>query len=160
MLGEDGRFGHSYHLFPQVVQVPLIVHLPSGVSREAIDAGAVSLTTDIAPTVYAALGHKPIRANALMGRPLIGQIDERSRERRRETFVLAASYGAVYASLRNNGRRLYIVDAIRGGDQAYERDASGRWPPVVVAEGLRVVNQLAIRRHVDEIARLYRLKGK
>ena len=35
MLGEDGRFGHSYHLFPQVIQVPLIVHLPAALDRAA-----------------------------------------------------------------------------------------------------------------------------
>ena len=32
MLGEDGRFGHSYHLFPQTVRVP---HHPSPASNRA-----------------------------------------------------------------------------------------------------------------------------
>ena len=27
-LGEEGRWGHAYTLFPEVLQVPLIVHLP------------------------------------------------------------------------------------------------------------------------------------
>jgi hypothetical protein len=72
--------------------------------------------------------------------------------------VIAASYGAVYASLRHNGRRLYIVDALRGGDQAFEKDASGRWMSAPVSEGLRAVNQLAIRQYVDDVARRYRLR--
>jgi arylsulfatase A-like enzyme len=157
MLGEEGRFGHSYHLFPQIVQVPLIVHLPESLRREPIDAHAVSLTTDIAPTIYAALGYGPLHEGPLVGRPLIGHDGPQATARRRKTFVIAASYGAVYASLRHNGRRLYIVDAIRGGDQAFERDRAGRWTTVPVSEGLRAVNQLAIRAHVDEIARQYRL---
>lgn len=153
MLGEDGRFGHSYHLFPQIVQVPLIVHFPASVSRGAIDEEAVSLTTDITPTLYAALGYRPVRANRLMGRAL-GAEDH---SRRRDTYVIPSSYGAVYASLRHNGRRLYIADGIRGGDQAFERDESGRWSPVEISEGLRAVNQLAIRQHIDEITRMYHL---
>ena len=156
MLGEDGRFGHSYHLFPQIVQVPLIVHLPSSVARvAAIDADAVSLTTDITPTIYAVLGYDPVAANDLMGRPLIGANDRLSTARRRDTYVVAASYGAVYAVARHNARRLYIADGVRGGDQAFERGASGTWQPVAVTEGLRAVNQFAIRRHVDELARMY-----
>jgi hypothetical protein len=78
--------------------------------------------------------------------------------RRRDTFVIAASYGAVYATVRHNGRRLYIVDAIRGSDQAFERDRSGRWLEAPVSEGLRALNQLAIRRYVDEVARQYRFR--
>ena len=68
---------------------------------------------------------------------------------------MAASYGAVYAVARHNARRLYIADAVRGGDQAFERDASGTWQPVAVTAGLRAVNQFAIRRHVDQLARIY-----
>ena len=154
MLGEDGRFGHSYHLFPQVVQVPLIIHFPASIA-DAVDADAVSLTTDITPTIYAALGYEPVQANDLMGRPLIGADDRVSTARRRDTYVIAASYGAVYAVLRHNGRRLYIADAIKGGDQAYERDNTGRWHDVGITEGLRVVNQFAIRQYVDRIARIY-----
>ena len=157
MLGEDGRFGHSYHLFPQVVQVPLIVHFPSGVDRGAIDADAVSRTIDITPTIYAALGYRTERPSGLMGRPLIGVDARQSTERRRETTVIAASYGAVYAAVRHNGRRLYIADGIRGGDQAFERSTDGHWVQAEVTEGLRAINQLAIRQHVDEIARTYQL---
>lgn len=156
LLGEDGRFGHSYHLFPQIIQVPLIVHLPASIARTAsIDADAVSLTTDITPTIYAALGYDPVGANTLMGRSLIASNDQTSTARRRDTYVVAASYGAVYAVARHNARRLYIADAVRGGDQAFERDQSGHWSAVAVTPGLRAVNQFAIRRHVDELARIY-----
>jgi arylsulfatase A-like enzyme len=154
MLGEDGRFGHSYHLFPQIVKVPLIVHLPESAGRRPADLHAVSLTTDIVPTIYDVLGYGPLRSNALMGRSLL----KGDPHRRRDTFVIAASYGAVYATVRHNGRRLYIVDAIRGSDQAFERDRSGRWLEAPVSEGLRALNQLAIRRYVDEVARQYRFR--
>jgi hypothetical protein len=71
--------------------------------------------------------------------------------------VIAASYGAVYAVASHNGRILYVADAVRGGEQAFEQDRSGQWATVEVTPGLRAVNQFAIRQHVDELSRQYRL---
>jgi Sulfatase len=156
MLGEDGRFGHSYHLFPQVVRVPLIIHLPSWLARNAsIDPDAVSLTTDISPTMYSALGYKPAGSNYLAGRSLIATDEMSSLARRRESYVIAASYGAVYAVASHNARRLYVADAVRGGDRAFEQDRSGRWTEAKVTPGLRAVNQFAIRRYIDDLTALY-----
>ena len=160
MLGEDGRFGHSYHLFPQTVRVPLIIHLPPRIAREAsieMDPDAVSLTTDIVPTIYDALGYRPAPSNDLMGRSLIRYWDPSSYFRRRDSYVIAASYGAVYAVASHNARRLYVADAVRGGDQAFEQDRSGKWTSVKVTPGLRAVNQFAIRRYIDELSDLYDL---
>jgi hypothetical protein len=161
MLGEDGQFGHSYHLFPPVLQVPLIVHLPAGLDRLAsIDVDAVSLTTDITPTIYTALGYTPVPANRLMGRSLLSAGDHTSGDRRREPVVIAASYGAVYAVLQHNGRRLYIANGIKSGDQAYERDPVGRWTEIDVSNGLRTINQFIIRQHLDEVDRVFRVTSR
>jgi len=158
MLGEDGRFGHSTHLFPPVIQVPLIVHLPGGAGHAAtaaVDVDAVSLTTDIAPTIYQALGYAPRRANALMGRPLFDAGDDTSRARRREPVVIASSYGPVYAALRRNGRSLYIADGITGVDLAYERRRGGDWRETPVTRELRTIGQFLIRQHIDEVSRTF-----
>ena len=81
-------FGHSHHLFPQVIRVPLIVHLPAALARRAaIDADAVSLTTDITPTIDRALGYHPRRANPLMGRSLVDTDGDASTERRRDPLT-------------------------------------------------------------------------
>ncbi len=113
MLGEQGVWGHVYYLFPPVVAVPLIVHLPwdRAAARPAA-SGDVSLTTDITPTIYAALGYDVRRVGALTGRPLVGApaSDDTGT---RGPEVLTASYSAVYAALESNGRRLYIVDAVQ-----------------------------------------------
>jgi arylsulfatase A-like enzyme len=138
--------------------VPLIVHLPAAVARSApLDPDAVSLTTDIVPTMYGALGYAPARSNDLMGRSLLTVLGEESFFRRRDTNVIAASYGAVYAVASHNAQRLYVADAVRGGDRAFEKDRDGRWTDVQVTPGLRAVNQFAIRRYVDELSRLYKL---
>lgn len=160
-LGEDGRWGHSYYMTPEVIQVPLMVHLPARVpaapAARAADPDAISFLTDITPTIYAALGYQPVAANAFMGNPLVGADADILRQRRRGSYVLAASYGAVYAVVRRNGHRLYIADAVNGGDRAYERGADGRWTELSMTDTTRMVNQLLIRRHIDALRELYRI---
>jgi hypothetical protein len=159
LIGEDGRWGHSYHMFPQVVQVPLMIHLPETSRSTPVDRGAAALSTDITPTVYAALGLRPQASDPLAGRSLIGGGDPDSAVRRRSAFVLAASYGAVYAVVSRNGRRLYIADAIQEQDRAYERASLSdlHWSEVPVRPATRALGQLRIRRHVDTVARTYHL---
>ena len=91
----------------------------------------------------------------MMGRPFIGESEQALSARRRENDVLAASYGAVYAVVGHNGRRLYIADAVNSTDYEFERGNGGTWNAVGVAEDLREVNQFAIRQYVDEISRMY-----
>lgn len=158
MLGEEGRWGHAYYMFPPVLQVPLIMHLPRAARQLAgPDTGAVSFSTDIAPTVYAALGYRPRAANGVMGEPLIGADRVDAWTRRRRDFVASASYSAVYAVIRSNGRRVYIFDAIKGEDFAYLQGAAGRWKKIPVTDGLRTTAQRLIREHIDEIRRVYRM---
>lgn len=155
LIGEDGRWGHSYHLFPQVVRIPLFIHLPRSVAGRSVDSGAVSLSTDITPTLYAALGVQPTPPDVLAGHSLFDA--SLSLARRRTPVVLSASYGAVYAVLSGNGRRLYIADAIQEQEYAYERRSADdvQWAQVGVDPGRRMLEQLRIRRHVDTIARTY-----
>ncbi len=159
LIGEDGRWGHSYHMFPQVIQVPLFVHLPAamGTMRTQMDGGAMALSTDITPTIYAALGYRLPAQPPLAGRPLTPSTVDDSAARRRGHAVLSASYGAVYAVVSRNGRGLYIADAIQERDHAYERTSLSdlRWTEVPVDDGTRMLGRLRIRRHLDAIGRTY-----
>lgn len=156
MLGEDGQFGHSYHMFPAVVRVPLIVHLPAAAAAaRRVDPEAVALSTDITPTIYAALGYALAPQGRLLGRPLIGEDDGALARRRRGRHVLAASYGAVYAVVSRNGRRLYVADGVKAEDHLYERTASASWTERDVPPDVRAIEQYAIRQHIDEVARVF-----
>ena len=112
-LGEAGRWGHAYTLHPEVVQIPLIVHLPRAAGAKlAADASRVALSTDITPTLYALAGQAPRDLGVLYGSALFAQAGEPVAPRGRQPFLLVSSYGPVYAMLRHNGRLLHIANAI------------------------------------------------
>jgi membrane-anchored protein YejM (alkaline phosphatase superfamily) len=154
-LGEDGQWGHSYHMTPEVIQIPLLIRVPVRYRRGEVDREAVALSTDIVPTLYDALGYEPRESDGLIGRSLIEPPGAAGAARWAD-YVLAASYGAVYVALRRNGRMIYIADAISARDQAFRRSGDG-WIPVEVSDDMRGVNQALIRIHVDRVSRAYGL---
>ncbi|HEV3142191.1 MAG TPA: sulfatase-like hydrolase/transferase, partial [Vicinamibacterales bacterium] len=88
-LGEEGRWGHAYFIFPEVMRIPLIVHLPSRMrATRAVDVAALTFSTDLAPSLYALLGHEPRDRGSLFGRPLFVPPDADVSWRRREPFLL------------------------------------------------------------------------
>lgn len=154
-LGEDGRWGHSYTVFPEVMRVPLIIHLPSTVSGTVeTDLTRVSFLTDITPTLYALLGYQPEDRGPLYGSPLFGRTPGEG-FRRRDPFLLASSYGAVYGMLRHNGRFLYIADAVEGRDYAYDLADGMLGNRVEITEGMRALNWGLIRQEVEKIGSEY-----
>ena len=154
-LGESRRWGHSYTMFPEVVRVPLIVHLPGRVrDRFAVNPEAVALLTDLTPTFYALLGHPPADLGSLYGRPLLHDRHAPAPARSREPLLLASSYGPVYAVLRDEGRSLYIADGVNNTDYAF--DLSSDSPiRVGVTDSARRDNQAFVRAQVDALADAY-----
>jgi len=153
-LGEMLRWGHSYTMFPEVARIPLIVRVPERLrERFVADERAVSLSTDITPTLYALLGHPPADLGPLYGRPLFAPRGEQLPPRT-GPLLIASSYGGVYAVLHDNGSRIYIADGVNGRDYAY--DLRGASPVRIgVTPANRADDQRFIRSQVDEIARAY-----
>ena len=152
-LGEDGRWGHGNVLHPELMRVPLIIHLPAhAASSLTVDRSQVALSTDITPTLYALAGHQPRRRGALYGEPLFTPKDQPLPVRRRESFLLSSSYGPGYAMLRHNGRTLYIADAVQGRDFAYEMGPDGEMARQTVTDVMRAVNRTLIREQIGAIA--------
>src|SRR5260370_757493 len=69
-LGEQGRWGHAYTVYPEIMRVPLIVHLPAALSSLYSNPRSVAFSTDITPSLYYLLGHKPGAIDPMFGRPL------------------------------------------------------------------------------------------
>ena len=108
--GEFGRTSHSVNIWPEVMRVPLIVHLPLPMRKNLVyDNARISTLTDITPTLYYLLGHRPIRQNPLYGRPLLAETREELDLYRREDLLLASDVRAVYGILTADGRYLYAT---------------------------------------------------
>jgi arylsulfatase A-like enzyme len=65
--GEFGRSSHSLSIYPEVMRVPLLMHLPDKMRGAVVyDESHLSALTDITPSLYYLLGHRPLRSNALV----------------------------------------------------------------------------------------------
>jgi hypothetical protein len=154
-LGEEGRWGHAFYLYPEVMRVPLIVHLPSWLkTRVTTDVDAVAFSTDIAPTLYALLGYTPRDLGSLFGRPLFVDHDSELTSRRRDSFLIASSYGAVYGMLRDNGRLMYVVDTVDGREYAFDL-ASVPGERIEVTQTMTNENRRLIQEELTALAALY-----
>jgi len=92
------------------VRVPLIVHLPATMRGKLLhDDNRLSALTDITPSLYYLLGHRPIRSNPLFGHPLFVETRQELEAYRRTDLFLASDERAVYGLLADNGRFLYTT---------------------------------------------------
>jgi len=108
--GELGRFSHSTSIYPEIMRVPLLMHLPSALRRSVIfDETHLSALTDITPSLYYLLGHRPIIANPLFGHPLFVETQAELEHYQRNQLFLASDERAVYGLLTDNGRFLYTT---------------------------------------------------
>jgi hypothetical protein len=108
--GEFGRQNHSTSIWPEIMRVPLIIHLPAAMrSRFVYDDTRLSTLTDLTPTLYYLLGHRPIRQNPLYGRPLLAETKQEIDSYASHDFLLASDVRAVYGILSADGRYLYTT---------------------------------------------------
>lgn len=154
-LGEHGRWGHAYNVVPEVVRIPLIIHLSAAMRSLAFDAVAPTSLIDLTPSLFYLLGHQPIANNDLIGRPLFTAAPGDSAKYIRSSYMVASSYGPVYGLLQNSGHSLYVADAVEYDDHLYEwADGSGVSNGIITPE-IRADRQQRIRDDVNEIARFY-----
>lgn len=108
--GELGRNLHSSIIYPEVMRVPLIIHLPKSMAGKFVhQADDIATLTDITPSLYDLLGHGPVEHNALFGRPLFTRTREELATYHRKDLFLASDARAAYGILSDNGRFLYTV---------------------------------------------------
>ena len=154
--GEFGRYGHSAFLFPEIIRIPLIVHLPPRMREQFVwDARRPAFTTDITPSLYYLLGHRPILNNELFGRPLFTHTLQEQSPYLRSQYLLVSSYAPVYAILGGNGKSLFIVDAVSSKNYYYNliEDPLGTRNHATIQ--LENENEALIRREVGLIDDFY-----
>jgi arylsulfatase A-like enzyme len=108
--GEFGRTSHSTSIWPEIMHVPLIVHVPPKMRQYLVyDDNRLSTLTDITPTLYYLLGHRPIRHSPLYGQPLFAETKQELESYRRGDLLLASDVRAVYGILTADSRYLYVT---------------------------------------------------
>ncbi len=120
-LGEEGRFGHAYTLYPEIMKVPLLMHVPAPLRQGlSLDSTQAAFLTDITPTLYYLLGHRPLLADPVLGRPLFTATQAEQDHYRRDYRLIASSYGAVWGILTGDGKTLYVSDAVNFKDHCFD----------------------------------------
>ncbi len=156
-LGEEGRWGHAYTIYPEIVRIPLIVHLPSWLRGLSVDPDEMTFSTDITPSLYYLLGQRPTLNHALFGRPLFTERREERAPYLRDHYVVASSYGPVYGVISDRGRALYIADATSYRDYVFDLTTGIAGTSLPVSDAAREAGVRRIRDIIAELTRFYRL---
>lgn len=154
-LGEGGRWGHAYAWFPEILRIPLIVHLPSARSWQGdVDRTRLAFSTDITPTLYSVLGQRPVLEGRMFGRSLV-ETEGGSEPRSRGSYVMASSYAATYCLLSEDGRRLYVVDTVNSRDYEFDLTEGAAGALMAVTPAERALKQQMIAEQIAEIAAFF-----
>jgi arylsulfatase A-like enzyme len=155
-MGEDGRWGHAYTMFPEVLKVPMVVHLPAWMREVSTDPNLMAFTADLTPTLYYLLGQRPVVNNPLFGRPLFTQRPEEVTPYLRSQYVAVSSYGPVYAVISDAGRSLYIADGVSNRDYSFDLTTGPGGTRRPVTDAAREAGVRAIRDMIGNLARFSR----
>ncbi len=158
-LGEEGRFGHAYTIYPEVMKIPIIIHLPVNLRGQwEWDASQLAFSVDITPSLYALLGHQTLDESWMYGRPLFWPKGQKPERKNFNPYLLASSYGAVYGLLDGEGSDLYIVDGVNLTDSYF--DLRSVPPTLIELTGeARAQKEKIIRSRIADIDNLYGFRG-
>jgi len=154
--GEFGRGAHTTSIEPDVLKVPLIIHVPEVIRRTYhYDTSKLIFTTDITPTLYYLLGHRPLRNNEILGRPMITETSDESLQYERSSYLVGASYAANYGILSDNGRTLFAFDDSKHEEALYDLAADPHGDHNLITPQVAKVDDKEIRDHLAQIAKAY-----
>ena len=146
-LGESGRWGHAYTIYPEILRVPMIMHVPAALKQDkAWNTEAVSYLIDLTPTLYALLGWQLYNTNPLFGRTLIANSKEELEKSRLDKRLVVSSYGPVYGILENEGQHLHIADAVNFTSYDYDLSIDPLGQPLSISREERRANH----QHIEE----------
>ena len=128
--GEAGRWGHAFYVAPEILRIPLIIHVPARLKDEGRwNVDAVAMLTDLTPTLYDLLGLKAAALNEVAGRTLMSPVVGES-PAVRDMYVVQSSYSRVFGLIDGAGRWMYTADANHQREEFYDlrggRESEGK----------------------------------
>jgi arylsulfatase A-like enzyme len=157
--GEFGRSSHSVVIYPEVMRVPLIVHLPKTMQKGFVhDDDRVSALIDITPSLYYLLGHRPVLGNPLFGHPLFAETIEELHSYHRDELFLASDVRAAYGILAGDARYFYATYDSPAESYLYDlvQDPNGQHD--ILTSALKKHYDERVIAHLHEIADFYGYK--
>lgn len=157
--GEYGRISHSLILYPEIMRVPLIVHLPKTMQNRFVhDNGGVSALIDITPSLYYIFGHRPILSNPLFGHPLFTETLEELHSYHRDDLFLASDVRAAYGILADNGRYFYATYDSPAQSYLYDLAQDPNGEHNILTDALKKHYDERVIEYLHEIADFYGYK--
>jgi Sulfatase len=157
--GEFGRNSHSLVIYPEIMRVPLIVHLPKTLQNKFVhDDDRVSALIDITPSLYYLLGHRPIVSNPLFGHPLLMETVEELHSYHRDDLFMASDVRAAYGILANNGRYFYATYDSPAQSYLYDLEKDPNGEHDILTNELKKRYDQQVIEHLHAIADFYGYK--
>jgi hypothetical protein len=157
--GELGRSSHSVVIYPEVMRVPLIVHLPKSMENRFVhDDERISALIDITPSLYYLLGHRPIISNPLFGHPLFAETLEELHSYHRDELFMASDVRAAYGLLTDSGRYMYATYDSPPQSYLYDLAQDPKGQHDILTSTLKKHYDEQIIAHLHEIADFYGYK--
>lgn len=154
--GEFGRYGHADFIFPEVIRIPLIIHLPPRLRKNMVwDARQIAFSLDITPSLYYLLGQRPTVNRELFGRPLFTQTAEEQSVYMRSQYLIVSSYAPVYGLLTKSGKSFFIVDAVNRRNYFYDLAVDPEGLHSHLTPQIRDDGETEARRQIGLIQNLY-----
>lgn len=154
-LGEMGRESHVSNLTPEVIRIPLIIHLPEHEkSQLSWDVRQFASLHDITPTLYYLLGHRPLRPSEMTGRSLFTAVGEKLNPKP-DHYFLMSSYLPVFGIISGDEKSLFYVDAVLRRTFYYDLEHDPHALKNEVTVTLRNHYEAAIRQDLETIDRFY-----
>jgi Sulfatase len=159
--GDFGRYSHSTSIYPEIMRVPIIIHLPKKLQGKVVyDEQALATLTDITPSIYYLLGHRPVVASGLFGHPLFTETEAELHSYRRDDIFFASDVHAVYGLLGANGRYFYATYDSPAQSYLYDLGNDPNGTKDILTPALKIQYDQRIIEHLQAIAGFYGYRPK
>ncbi len=160
-LGEMGRVGHVANVTPEVTRIPLLIHLPERLRAGVFwDSAREASLHDLTPTLYYLLGHRPLKHNEMLGRPLFTLTQEEQAGPEPDHFFLMSSYMPVFGVLSRDQKELFVVDASLRRNYYYNLADDPLAFKNRITVPIRDRYEPMIRKDIEKIDKFYHLAEK
>jgi arylsulfatase A-like enzyme len=110
--GDFGRISHAMVIYPEVMHVPLIIHLPKSMQHKFVyDENELAALTDITPSLHFILGNHSLRHDPVFGHSLFAESAQELQSNARHELFMASDVAPVYGIMDADGKYLYATYA-------------------------------------------------